>query len=153
MFNKTTISAKSVAEWFLNQNNFMQSITDTEYITNLKLQKLLYYAQGVYLAKYNKPLFKEKILAWEHGPVVKEVYDQYKKFGGNGIEFNGSNIRFSEEIEQFLEMIYNYFGQYSAWKLRNMTHEEAPWLKTAQNAEIKTGLMRDYFKEHNYGLC
>lgn len=146
-------SALEIAEWFLNQNNYMQSITDTEYMTNLKLQKLLYYAQGIYLAKYDKPLFKERILAWEHGPVIKEVYDEYKSFGGNGIQFEGSSIAFADDIENFLEKIYNHFGQYSAWKLRNMTHEETPWLKTKQNSEIKIDLMKEYFKNNNHGLC
>jgi uncharacterized phage-associated protein len=40
-------------------------------ISNLKLQKLLYYAQGFYLAIYGKALFEEDIVAWEHGPVVR----------------------------------------------------------------------------------
>ncbi|MDD4376416.1 MAG: DUF4065 domain-containing protein [Clostridia bacterium] len=151
MFNR--ISANEVAQWFLNKNNFMQNITDTEDITNMKLQKLLYYSQGCFLAEYDKPLFKEKVIAWEHGPVVKEVYDEYKKFGGNGIEFPGSNISFSSEVETFLEKIYNHFAQYSAWKLRNMTHEETPWKNTNQNAEIKQSLMREYFKKNNHELC
>lgn len=152
MFNKGCMSAKLVAEWFLNKNNYMQNVTDTEDMTNLKLQKLLYYAQGLYLAQYNKPLFREKILAWEHGPVIKEVYDQYKSFGGNGIKFSGSNISFADNIEEFLEKIYNRFGQYSAWKLRNMTHEEEPWQKTEQNSEIKTNIMKEYFRKNTYGL-
>lgn len=147
------ISANEIAEWFLNKNNYMQNITDTENITNLKLQKLLYYAQGIYLAENDKPLFNEKIIAWEHGPVVKEVYDKYKKFGGNGIEFVGSNISFSDGIESFLEKIYNHFAQYSAWKLRNMTHDENPWIATQQNYEIKHDLLKEFFKNNSYGLC
>ena len=146
-------SALEIAEWFLNQNNYMQSITDTEYMTNLKLQKLLYYAQGIYLSKYKKPLFHEKIYAWEHGPVIKEVYNKYKSFGGKGIEFDGSAIEFPDEIDKFLESIYNRFGQYSAWKLRNMTHKEEPWLSTKQNDEIKTDVIKKYFESNNYGLC
>lgn len=148
----TKIDAKQVAQWFLNKNNFMQNLTDTENITNMKLQKLLYYAQGYHLAIYNKPLFGEKILAWEHGPVIKEVYDEYKKFGGDGIEFDGSIVDFSPQVEEFLEKIYGYFGQYSAWKLRNMTHSESPWQDTVQNKEIKKELMKEFFKKDDYEL-
>ena len=50
-------------------------------ISNLKMQKLLYYAQGHFLATYKKPLFDDKIEAWKYGPVVKEVYDKFKIYG------------------------------------------------------------------------
>jgi len=143
------VRANDVAKWFLNTNDYMQTVTDTEFITNMKLQKLLYYAQAYYLAKYNKPLFREKILAWEHGPVVKEVYDEYKKFGGNGIIYTGEVINFSPEIEQFLLKIYELYGQYSAWKLRNMTHSETPWKSTPINCEIKHQKMINYFREND----
>ncbi len=43
-------------------------------ITQLKLQKLMYIAQGIHLALYDAPLFKEEIEAWQHGPVVRELY-------------------------------------------------------------------------------
>ncbi len=49
-------------------------------VTNLKLQKLIYYAQGIALGNYTEKLFGENILAWEHGPVVKEIYDKYKVY-------------------------------------------------------------------------
>ncbi|MCI8513016.1 MAG: DUF4065 domain-containing protein [Lachnospiraceae bacterium] len=54
-------------------------------IANLKLQKLLYYAQGCFLAVAGAPLFLEDILAWQHGPVVEPVYYQYKGYGSGGI--------------------------------------------------------------------
>lgn len=155
IFKRNEITASKVAEWFLNKNNYYQNMYDTEDMTNLKLQKLLYYAQGIYLKRNSKPLFKEKILAWEHGPVIKEVYDQYKKFGGSGIIFEGNiDLNFPEEINEFLEEIYENFGQYTAWKLRNMTHEETPWLLTERNEEIPINLIEDFFKNtrKNYGM-
>lgn len=72
------IHAENIAEWFLNKNNYISNITDTEGITNMKLQKLLYYSQGHYLKKFNRVLLPEKIFAWKHDPVVKEVYHKYK---------------------------------------------------------------------------
>lgn len=50
-----------------------------EPLTNLKLQKLLYYAKGWYLALYDKPLFNDKIEAWVHGPVVPSIYHAFKQ--------------------------------------------------------------------------
>lgn len=80
-------SALDIAKWFLNYNLFLRNVDneDTDDISNLKLQKLLYYAQGCYLAMYDAPLFKEDIVAWAHGPVVREVYDEYKAYGSGGI--------------------------------------------------------------------
>jgi Uncharacterized phage-associated protein len=57
-------------------------------ISNLKLQKLLYYVQGFALAMYDKPLFDEDIEAWMYGPVVPCVYQEYKEFGSGAIEFD-----------------------------------------------------------------
>ena len=67
-----------VAKYFLALANDVES---GEGISNLKMQKLVYYAQGLYLAKYNKALFKEKIKAWQHGPVIPKLYYKFKKYG------------------------------------------------------------------------
>ena len=64
------ISCQDVANYFL-------SLCDEDagdLISNLKLQKLVYYAQGFHLAISGEPLFDEKIMAWEHGPVIPQLY-------------------------------------------------------------------------------
>ena len=57
-----------------------------EYMTNMKLQKMLYYQQGFHLAYFGTPLFEDDIEAWMYGPVVKSVYYHFKSWGRNGIE-------------------------------------------------------------------
>lgn len=52
-----------------------------ELLTNLKLQKLLYYQQGFHLANFGTPLFKEDIEAWMYGPVVPCIYDHFREYG------------------------------------------------------------------------
>ena len=127
-------SVLDIAKWFLNINRAQMNFEDSEYITNLKLQKLLYYAQGYYLARKNDPLFKEDFIAWEHGPVIRKVYDEYKKNGAKGIEYNEDfNISIDRETEIILNEVYEKFGQFSAWKLRDMTHQEMPWRTTTRN--------------------
>lgn len=54
-------------------------------LTNMKINKLLYYAQGYYLRKYGIPMFADSFEAWDHGPVVPSVYTKYKKYGDNSI--------------------------------------------------------------------
>ena len=114
-------------------------------ITNLKLQKLLYYSQGFYLALNKKSLFEESIVAWEHGPVVQEVYYEYKNFGSQIIDRPDEKTNLSENDLDFIKKIWNIFGQFSAWKLRDMTHQENPWNETEQSAEITHKKMTDFF--------
>lgn len=140
-------SALDIAKWFLNINRAQMNFEDSEYITNLKLQKLLYYAQGYYLARKNDPLFKEDFIAWEHGPVIRKVYDEYKKNGAKGIEYNEDfNISIDKETEIILNEVYEKFGQFSAWKLRDMTHQEMPWKTTTRNDIISKEKIKEYFK-------
>ena len=140
-------SALDIAKWFLNINRAQMNFEDSEYITNLKLQKLLYYAQGYYLARKNDPLFKEDFIAWEHGPVIRKVYDEYKKNGAKGIEYNEDfNISIDREAEIILNEVYEKFGQFSAWKLRDMTHQEMPWRTTTRNDIISKEKIKEYFK-------
>lgn len=138
------IKATDVADFFL-------CLTDEESgdnLSNLKLQKLIYYAQGFHLALFHKPLFDDKIEAWEHGPVVKELYHKYKTYGSGAIpkpkEYNG-NI-FSDEQIELMKEIFVVYGQYSAWRLREITHSEQPWQNTPRNQEITQNLMTSYFQ-------
>lgn len=143
--------AVDVAKWFLARNKYDYDFGCTdELISNLKLQKLLYYAQGCVLALTDKPLFEEDIVAWEHGPVVPEIYHLYKSNGKDGIPFNEQfdESSIDQETQNILESVYNEFAQYSAWKLRNMTHEETPWQETAKNDVIPKGSIKKYFLEH-----
>lgn len=143
-------TASDVAKWFLTYNKLMMDSDGAEYISNLKLQKLLYYAQGTFLAITGRRLFGDAIEAWTHGPVVPNVYHTYKVYGDKGIEppenFDAEN--FSAEENALLAEVYNEFGQYSAWKLRNMSHNETPWQNTEPGKEIRVQLIKQYFEEH-----
>ena len=144
----TNHTASDIAKWFLRRNKSEMDFHEAEYMSHLKLQKLLYYAQGIYLAFYNKPLFREDIFAWAHGPVVEEVYQEYKRYGSRGIiKFYPPVETYTEEEEKTLEMVFDYFGKYSACGLRNMTHQERPWKETEKNDLISTELIRDFFLE------
>ena len=143
-------TADNVAKWFLVNNKARGLGTNVEYITNLKLQKLLYYAQGCHLAIYGKPLFNEPIVAWTYGPVVESVYRTYKRFGDFGIsEFDTCTDSFSDDEKKILIGTDETFGQFSAWKLVEMTHNEAPWKETPRNEIIPVDKIKAYF-EKNY---
>lgn len=79
----------------------------------------------------------------------RTIYDKFKKFGANGIEYDDDyNDNIDNDTKTFLQKIYNSFGQYTAWKLRDMTHQETPWLETERNSVINRKSMENYFREH-----
>lgn len=137
------LKARQVAEYFLSLSD--PDVGDI--ISHLKLQKLLYYAQGFYLAIEGKRLFTENIYAWQHGPVVEELWYEYKKYGSapipvpDEIDFD----IFTNDEQELLDEVYSVFGQYSAWRLKDMTHGEPPWQNTPRNCCISDAILIDYF--------
>lgn len=143
-------TADNVARWFLSRNKVRALNGAADFISNLKLQKLLYYAQGMYLALYGEPLFEDELVAWQYGPVVETVYQKYKANGSDGIKnFVPPTENFSGNEEAALQFTQKTFGQFSAWKLADMTHEETPWKDTAINDVIPRAAIKKYF-EDNY---
>lgn len=106
-----------------------------------------------------RPLFKENIEAWQHGPVVRNVYNVFSKFGRNNIDIKLekenekilNNIVENKEVLEVLNLTYDNFAIYTAWQLRQMTHEDnTPWDITQKtkglNKPIDNDLIEKYFK-------
>ena len=140
----TAITARDVADYFLAHVDEESG----DNISNLKLQKLLYYAQGFHLALFGEPLFDDAIVAWQHGPVVADLYHTFKEFGAGAIPPPESfdTAKYSPKITELLDEVLEVYGQFSALRLRSMTHDEAPWSQTSMKCSIPHDLMRDYFK-------
>lgn len=140
---KTTLSCLAIANYFL-------SLADREKkpLTNKKLQKLLYYAQAWSLALRNRPIFKESIEAWIHGPVIPKAYHHYKKFGFGAIRDNTNDIDpSSNEYKDILDEVWRIYGKYDADYLEILTHNEDPWLLARNRAE--TGKTLDNVISHD----
>lgn len=101
-----------------------------ELMSNMKLQKMLYYQQGFHIAYFNTPLFDEEIEAWMYGPVVPCVYNHFKGNGSMGLEPFAEEIELSDVEETLFNEVFEVYGEYSASGLMNMTHQESPWLTT-----------------------
>lgn len=100
-------------------------------MTNMKVQKLLYYAQSLNLALYDEPLFEEEIQAWRYGPVCPSAYRFYSDFEAKQLPIprKESLSQLPPEKQELLEEIWGCFGHYQAYQLSNMAHEELPWKK------------------------
>jgi uncharacterized phage-associated protein len=143
------ITAHQVADYFIA---FSRDVGDP--LTNLKLQKLLYYAQGWYLALYDKPLFPDRIEAWPHGPVVPPVYGRFKRWRWDAIGDEIGPPDLPEDVRAHLEEVIRVFGGFTAFALEQMTHQEDPWkdargdipLDAPSNAVIQHDSLARFFK-------
>lgn len=140
------ITCFNVADYFLAQSDEEAG----DLISNMKLQKLVYYAQGFHLAIHGTALFSDEIEAWQHGPVIPALYHQYKQFGKEAIPIPDESdfSMFSHEQISLMNEVYTVYGQFSAWKLRNMTHEEPTWKEAYQQplSIISHDALTNYFK-------
>ncbi len=134
-------------------NRLLQKMSEvsngTELMTNMKLQKMLYYQQGFHLAAFDTPLFDDEIEAWMYGPVVPSVYEHYRSYGKNGIAPSEDVLEFKDRIEESLfDEVFDVYGIYSATGLMEMTHSETPWMNTEVGSGnvISKNLIRSFFK-------
>lgn len=155
------VKAKAVADYFLTKN-----IPGTDYeITHLKLQKLVYYAEALYLAvrKDSPPLIDEDFEAWVHGPVCKELYNEYRGYGYRPlpvIREDEVTDSFSKDIKEILDAVWLLYGKYDGKALEDKTHNEEPWLDARgndiydydrSNNKIDKSKMRSFYKKHFFG--
>lgn len=120
-------------------------------ITNLKLQKMLYFIQAAFLVYKGFSCFEEEIEAWDFGPVVPEVYREYKVFGNSNIFLFDRKIPdISEEDREMINDMVDQCSEYSAAALVRITHDQAPWkhaYKKYYNNIITKRSIEEYFKE------
>lgn len=130
-------------------------------ITNLALQKILYYVKGISCLYGEKSMIPDACEAWKLGPVFPAVYQKYKNWGSQIIASNVSkeyiDSLLTEEEKQVADLILKTFGIYNAWFLKNITHLEEPWLSAHAGVdndaicrnEIDNSLICDYFIKMN----
>ncbi len=99
-----------------------------ENLTNLKLQKLLYYADAWNLAIKDEELFSESFKAWVHGPVLLSQYHRFKDYKWKPITEPIERPALNEELTEHLNEIIDVFGCETAVALELMTHRELPWI-------------------------
>lgn len=126
-------SVLDVASYFLCRLD--REAGDT--ISTLKLQKLIYYAQAWSLVFRNQPLFYQDIEAWVHGPVVREVWNEYQDYKYRDIPepVGFSDIEFEEDEIEVLEEVWMVYGELSAKHLEELTHSENPWIQARKGLE------------------
>ena len=141
------MKAMDVAKYFLNKAN-----QDGDLITNLKMQKLLYYAQAWYLVNFkNKKLFGDEIEAWSFGPVIPTVYHQFKNYRHVPISYENNVEKIFKIVQgedrKYLDEFYDKFVNFAAHDLVNMSHNEDPWKEAYKSPSRVMDIekMREYY--------
>lgn len=102
-------------------------------ISNLKLQKVLYFLQANHLVTLEKALFSDQILAVDFGPYISEVWEKYCIYGGANIPvFKGkstTSFRIKKEEKEIINEMLNVLNPYSSAELLNIIHQQMPWYK------------------------
>ena len=156
------LDALNVARYIINFSN-----KKSYGISNLRLQKLLYFVQAYYLSRPDStgPCFDEEIVAWDFGPVVPTVYHEYKCFGNSNIPEVNTFLSFDPDkiwsvhrspfdensIPQgdrtIISSVIDRFANYSTTSLETITHNQKPW----KDAYIKKGnrtISKEAIKEY-----
>jgi uncharacterized phage-associated protein len=132
-------SAIAVSNWLIAKNG-----DDPRELTPLKLQKILYFAQGWHLGYHSVPLFEDPIEAWKYGPVVSSVYFALKPrprnevikepieghfIDGDTYSLGFPTMKFPEgNNEKFMDSIWKTYSPKQPWELVSITHlKGSPW--------------------------
>ena len=110
--------ASVIAKWIINKIH----------PEPLKLQKLLYLAQGYSYAFYDRPLFSDDMEGWVHGPVVPKVYKLYSLYKYNPIDIVYKEEKLDKEALDVLNYVIDKFSKYDAKYLEDLTHSQDPWI-------------------------
>lgn len=122
--------------------NFVLDLAENQGVgvTNLSINKIVYFLHANYLSQFDKPLVSAKIEAWEYGPVFRELYREFKTFGDKPITSRVFRIDpdtgervicrcdFSSEDSAFLERIVASYLNMSLGRLLDLSHiKGGPW--------------------------
>lgn len=140
-------SAIDIAKYIILQCN-----NSCKTISNLKLQKILYFVQAEFLVSQNAPCFREEIEAWDFGPVIPDVYHRYKVYGSASIPkiCEDGYCPFSHEDKILADGIIDQCSKYSASTLVEITHRQSPWKNAYQKysgAVISNESIKVFFQE------
>ena len=137
------MNALELSYYIINHEN-----SNNREVTNLRLQKLLYFVQASLLSLNNGSEFQDIIQAWRYGPVVPKSYTEFKKFEYRPIQTskNITDIANKENIDGMLD----YLSRFKTHQLVEITHNQTPWQKAmirGIGSQITNESIREYFKE------
>ena len=110
-----------------------------EWLTNLRLQKMLYYCQGWHLGYYGLPLFLEDLQAWVLGPACPPIFQEFARFQHMPIDVIVPDGSVAPALAEHVREIWEAYGSLSTYDLEYYACHETPWLN-ARRGLFRTDL-------------
>lgn len=97
-----------------------------EPIDEMKLQKMMYFAQREALVRTNKPLFEGDFRGWKYGPVLKELRTPFQE----GTILVSLPQEVDEEFLAVMDAVFAEYAEMPSFSLTRLTHGEISWKKS-----------------------
>lgn len=158
--------ALAVANYFLDKAE-----EEGRSLTHMQLQKLVYIAHGWHLAITGEPLIYERVEAWPYGPVIPNLYQQFKQFGSGPVTERAMTVDLEnwepvpyslardgmgQGTADVLAAVWRGYGRHSGLELSSLTHQSGtPWDQTvAANPSPRNRVIPpDLIRAHYVGLA
>ncbi len=138
--------ARQIANEFIRRG-----LDDGRALTPMHVQKLVFFSHARFLAFHKTPLIKQTFEAWEHGPVIRDVYDALKSYGAKPVTepiFLRDQVAEPIEDHGAIDWCFRTYGHVGALTLSDLTHSpDGPWARTQKNAVISNDMIREYYAE------
>lgn len=155
-------TAKTIANEFLELAK-----NEDKKLTQMQIQKLVYICHGYSLAVFDKPLISDEIQAWQYGPIIPELYQEFKVFGKSPINILAKNFEINDNFEiiqkiprvelndsrtkELIQAVWDKYKGYSGPNLSDLTHRDnTPWAKTYvpgfSNLLIDNEIIKEHYK-------
>jgi len=141
--------ALDVANYFVECSGYTK--------TNLQVMKLTYISHGYMLAIHGKPLIEDSVEAWDHGPVIPTIWNEFKRWGSRIIERVRYNpaVPFDKHESDIIDGVFQHYGKYCGYYLSQITHHDGsdfdtPWKQCYQkgkNRTIPNQTIREYYEK------
>jgi len=135
-------------------NKFLELARESGYsLTNMQLQKLVFFAHGYHLALEGVPLYAEETKAWQFGPVIPDLYKHLQKYGKSEVteSIPTAGEVSDEEQVNVIDAVWDAYKGYDAWRLSDISHrKDSPWDKVWSNApfgKIDNDTVKQYYRK------
>lgn len=146
------VSAITVANEFIRLGR-----QEGKRFTPMQLLKLVYITHGWMLGFFNKPLINENIEAWKYGPVIPDLYQAVKRYGGNEVEEEipaAAHQELTSEEKSVINFVYKKYGELGGIRLSMITHQPGtPWSRIFSHEGWGDVITNDVIREHYAELC
>lgn len=126
-----------------------------EALTPMQVLKLVYIAHGWMLALYHRPLIRDRVEAWQYGPVIPSLYNALRTYGGGAV--TGVVAAFGEldpSADDIVRQVFDRYGSLSGPALSRLTHASGtPWAEVYQDGIYGIRIPDDLIEDHYGGLA